>query len=314
MKKLLYIPLIASGGASEQYDLEAAFRRVFEVRVFDFLRSDNPNGDLIQHFDVFQPDIVHGQFQETNRISPSVLGNLKKHHPKVAFTQWCGDIREGPLPHVVDIGREIDLTLISHVGGLAEYSVRTGKPVAYWQNAVGERFFTDPSPEASGVVFCGNRYGHFPQSDERDRLVKAFQERFGREFKVYGNGWSGGINPIPWVDQPKVYRESRIVLGHNHVLQEWFFSDRQLIAMASGTPHLCQHSPNLEGCFEDKKTCMFYRTVQEALELATWLLEHPIVASSIGRAGQSFVREKHSWDVRVQEYIDLVRRILQVSL
>ena len=222
--RLLYLPLLAPGGASEQYDLIDVLKNRFTLSVLDYLSSNNPTIDLMQRCEEFKPDIIHGQYQETNKISPEILFEIKSRWPSVLLTQWCGDIRATPIKQVVDLGRQCDLTLISNTGQLSEYRDVVKKPVRYWQNAVGPRFFTTATYNG-GIVFCGNRYGHFPLSCERDTLVDAFRKK--GNFRLYGSGWeSSWGQPIAWERQPEVYRDARVILGHNHVNASGFFSDR----------------------------------------------------------------------------------------
>ena len=308
--RILYLPLLAKGGANEQYDLLEAFRNRHDVEVVDYLNVADPNGKLIAAYDAFQPDVVHGQFQETNKIASGVLRNLKARKPSVIFTQWTGDVRTYIVPHVVDIGRQVDFTLFSNHGDLLRYREATGRPTAYWQNAVGGRFFPEPAPRDGSVVFCGNQYGHFPASHERCVLVDALRAKFGGQFKHFGSGWGPPVTPLVWERQPDVYRTASVTVGHNHIPDiDGFFSDRQLIAMASGAPHVCRNGPGLKKIFEDGVHCLFWDTVEQAVEHVAWCLNHPGEASTIGEAGRKEVLRAHTWDVRVREYEELLQTL-----
>ena len=79
--RLLYLPLLAPGGASEQYDLIDVLKNRFTLSVLDYLSSNNPTIDLMQRCEEFKPDIIHGQYQETNKISPEILFEIKSRWP-----------------------------------------------------------------------------------------------------------------------------------------------------------------------------------------------------------------------------------------
>lgn len=306
--KLLYLPLIYEGSNNEQKYLAKAFGRQFsEVATFDYMSNPHPNDDFMTFTQQFKPDVIHCQFQGTNRIEPFCLAHIKAVYPNIVITQWTGDVRPEPIPEVVNYGKYCDLTLVCSTTDIEAYERAGVKQAAYWQNAVDETQFTRPSKKPKGIAFCGGRYTHFSNSQQRIALVEKFQKTFGDDMTVYGFGWQPH-QILPWDDQPQLYATKELVLGHNNVPgKRWWFSDRQMIAMASGRPHLCQYSEDLELLFDDMVHCVFYYSIDEAIEKAEWLRKHPDEASQIGLAGQALMREKYTWDTRVSEYIAILK-------
>lgn len=308
--KLLYLPLLnpAPDGASEQHDLATAFQAAFDTRVFDYLASPDPENELRRIFAELQPDICHGQYQEEKRITPGVLAELKAQRPGCIFSQWSGDVRPRIMQTVVDLGRAIDYTLLSNTGQLPLYAEAIGKSCYYWQNAVGPSFIVDDPPGGEKIVFCGNYYKDcFSLSAERYALVHALREAFGDRFVVYGNGWdlptAGGCH---WRGQTRIYASAFCSIGHNHEIWSSYFSDRQLIAMAAGRPHVCRWMPELDEIFDNGNECTMYRTSTEACVQVQWMLDHPGHALTVGALGREAVRLKHTWDTRVREFREIL--------
>ena len=308
--RILYLPLMALGGASEQIDLAAAFWEVADLEVLDYLNIGiDPNVVLRRTFEEFRPDIVHGQYQGSNIISTGVLETLKRDNPDAWFTQWSGDVRPEPIREIVEKGRVCDTTLLSAGGQCAMYDAAIGRQCCrYWQNAVGERFFVEPVPieERRGIIFCGSHYGTFPATQERFNMVMALRSQFPDEAVVYGHNWPWGSMPIPWERQPEVYRRARMTIGHNHLNDvRWYWSDRQLICMAAGVPHLARYTPGMEDWFEDGADCLSWCNLSELRWQIEWVFANPEEAAAIGLNGQRRVREEHHWRKRVQEYLDM---------
>lgn len=310
--KLLYLPLVVNGliYANEQIYLAKAFSKKFEVEIFDFYNENGHRGNkLLEIVQSFKPDVIHCQFQGTREIDPYILKLIKISYPKTIITQWTGDVRTEPISQMVEYGQYCDITFVCGKSLIKQYQDAGLADVRYWQNAVDKSQIGKLSKNHKGIVFCGGRYTTFPQSQERIDLIERFM-KFS-DFSVYGMGWETPAKLLDWNKQTELYQKSYLILGHNNVGGiEWWFSDRHIIAMASGRPHLCQYSPKLEELFEDGKECVFWRTIDEAVEKAHWLLKNPKIATEIGIAGQKKVLKEYLWDTRVKEYIKEIKCLL----
>ena len=310
MKKLLYLPLVVNGMlyANEQQYLAKAFAKKFAVEIFDFYNYEGHRGNkLLEIVQIFKPDIIHCQFQGTREIDPYILKLIKISNPDIIITQWTGDVREEPIKQMIEYGEYCDITFVCGKSLIGQYKDAGLKDVRYWQTAVDKCQLGKPGKNLNGIVFCGGRYTTFSQSQERIDLVEIFKKEF-KDFSVYGMGWETPSKLIDWRKQTELYQNSYLILGHNNVSGiEWWFSDRHIIAMASGRPHLCQYSPKLEELFEDGKECVFWKTIDEAVKKAQWLLENPEKAKEIGLAGQKKIIKEYLWDTRVKEYIKEIK-------
>ena len=306
MKKLLYLPLIDTTGANEQWDLLGAFRGRFHTVVLDYRAVEDPHRDLLALLVNFEPDIVHGQFQDTRVFYPHRLADIRKARPSVRWSQWCGDVRNDPIQHVIDLGKVLDLTLVSARGMVLPYQEQIGKKVAHWDHAVGERFFTSPCESDGSIIFCGHNYDCFPGSEERRRLVGALKQAFPERMRIYGGGWEDEVQSdsrLPWELQPSVYRRAVCTVGiNNYNDRDGYFSDRQFICMASGVPHVCRHVPGIEDFLEPGKEVLTFITQEEAVSQVQWVIDHPTEAAALGRAGKERVRREHTWEARLTQY------------
>lgn len=307
--KLLYLPLLWANQNNEQKHLEAEFRKHYTVDVFDFCNTPKPTDAFLTKVQQFKPDIIHCQFQQTNLIHAQVLGQIKSIFPNTIISQWCGDVRAEPSQEYLEYGQYCDLNMVVSTTDVDIYKNLNLKNVRYWQNAVARKQLMESSPNPRGIVFCGGRYTVFPSSQERIALIERFQREFPEQMEVYGHGWTP-TRLLDWDRQPEVYKDHIFSLGHNNVPgKRWWFSDRQLIAMASGRPHLCQYSEDLELLFDDMEDCVFYRSIDEAVEKAKWLLANPKEAAQIGANGRKRIYREHLWKHRVAEFKEFIAEL-----
>lgn len=308
--KLLYLPLIYYGQNNEQKYLERSLRKFFNVQVFDYCNTTDPNNALKKIVEDFEPDVIHCQFQGTNIIDVSVLKEIRMKHNCI-ISQWTGDEREEPIPEYVKYGDYCDLNLVVSLEAIRQYMSAGLKNVKYWQNAIAiPEQIGHPPDEPKNIVFCGSRYTTFPNSKNRIELIERFKKEFGDQFKVYGFGWPFTEGNLPWGKQTEVYQSAFLTLGQNNVADhEWWFSDRQLIAMAAGRPHLCQYSNNLEALFDNGKECIFYKSIDEAVKMAKWILGQKEIAEYIGKKGQEKVKAIYNWDYRVEQFIKMILEV-----
>ena len=312
--RLLYLPLL-HGFADTQTGLEKAFRSHFEVRTFDFIRAHDASNQLVQLCREFKPEIIHAQIQGTNNLDANVWDRIREINPNTIVTQWSGDVRVNAIEEMLRHGAKMDLTLLSSKGQIPLYEQGGCRKVAYWQVAVDRemQFVQQELPWSErrhGIIFCGNHSPSFPDSWKRQSVVQKLSRTFP-DFYAFGQGWNGqarwgGI--CSYRDQTNFYHKAKISVGCNNFNNvDWYFSDRQLVAMAAGTVHVCHYIPGLENIFTDGEHCVWYHTEEEAVAKIEWLLKDEAARQRIGTAGRDKVREEHTWDTRVLEYISLLR-------
>jgi hypothetical protein len=231
-----------------------AFSKVFtpgNIQHFDYLQEQR-NGKSLQEVNerflaaarAWNPDWVFLQVQETNVLQAQTLARLKRILPKCPISHWMGDCRTTVSPYLASICREAHLSLISSVGQTGMFMEAGAKEVRYlqigldWEEDVMGNPPWDPPFRIPAVVFCGGYYGNlYPGTVERERGVMAVRNA-GIDIGIVGNGWPEGF-PVVGVSgvkqQHHIWKRCKVALNINNFNDiQSYYSDRQIIAMASG--------------------------------------------------------------------------------
>ena len=321
--KVLYLPL--NSEEIQQTAVENAFVNLgTQLCSFDFmlcagkLGIKETNELFIKLSSYFYPDLIHMQLQYSDVISPNTLAEIRKNLSRVYISNWTGDIRTSIVKYFIDTSKEIDLSLISSVGQLELYKSAGCENVDYWQIGYDEKKFFRLDDEKRSIlnkkyncdiVFCCNNFigADFPGAELRKKVISIFQDYFKDKFSLYGAGHNYSKGNLNFFKQNEVYNSAKIILSINHFNDvELYFSDRQLVSMASGTLTLSKYIPGLEKYFENKKDLVWFNTEEEALELAKYYLDHPEEAEEIGKNGAKKVLEEHTYFCRVNELMNKI--------
>lgn len=325
--KVMVAPLNYSHLQDGQY---WAFGQVFgdEVQHFDYMgmsRAGLSNHEITKRFvdtaRLFQPDWIWLQVQGSDVIQPWGINEIKQQQPKCLVTHWMGDARTS-VPHdLATMCQVTDATLISSVGQIPLYR-NYAKRVEYVQigldwheDVLGEPPWTPPF-RVPDVVFCGGFYGRTFERGSQERLaaIRALVEA-GIDVGVVGTGWPSDIPVVGEChvkQQHHVYKRAKVALSINHFNDiELYYSDRQLIAMASGTPVVCRYVPGLEREFksyfdDDGGDCIWWRKTEELVAWCRELIAKPDIARMIGIYGREEVIANHTWEARIRQLLPKV--------
>jgi hypothetical protein len=310
-----------------QKGMSQAFSSLFpEVREYDYLKLQREGRSqaeisqgLLAVVREFQPDWIWLQLQDSKTIGPESLVRIREEVPRTVISHWMGDCQPSPSPYMASICRVTHLTLLSNVGQLPLYRAAGAKKAHYCQigvdwdeDVLGIPEWTPPFriPE---IVLCGNFYGNrFPGTADR---VDAIQALMAEKLDVGIVGW-GWPPEFPVVGgctvkkQHHVWRRAKVALNVNHFNDiELYYSDRQLIAMASGTPLVCAYVPGLEREFREGMDCLWYREPDELVAKVKDLLGSEEMRIRIGREGRSTILRRHTWWHRILEILPVVEEI-----
>ena len=81
-------------------------------------------------------------------------------------------------------------------------------------------------------------------------------------------------------------------------------------ATGVGTCLLTDTGQNMPDLFEEDKEVVTYRTVDEAVDKANYLLDHPDEAEQIAKAGQARTLRDHTIMKRSKQMDDVIQKIL----
>lgn len=323
IERVICAPLNYSHRQQGQLDGLAAVFGPDNIAEFDFwgLRKAHVGSNAISERLLnlareFKPDWIWFQIQESQGIKPEVITQLKAEHPKCVITHWTGDCRPKVSDHLAEICKATDVTLISSIGQIPMFQAAGAKIVEYVQ--IGADYGSDilgdydawrPSFRVPDVVLCGNYYGKTFEQGSQERLdaIRALVEA-KIDVGVIGRGWPDDIKPVGQChvkQQHHVYKRAKVALSINHFNNvERYYSDRQIIAMASGTPVVARYVPGLGHEFVDQSECVFWDPLKHSLvESVQWLLANPGMAGAIGRNGREAIIKRHTWASRFRELL-----------
>jgi len=295
--KILFAPLNVFG--SEQIGQRRGMHEVFgkeNVVEWDYLHdSELPKGEF---------DLSWMQLQQNN-LSLDILKDLQA---RVKFmTQFTGDIREVVPREFYQRKEYFDLTYIASKGQIPIYEKVCGK-VKYMPIAVDpvEVIPTKQIPLSNSpkIVFIGNNYVGFPQSQERLDLCRVLTEHFPN-FGVLGIGWPSsvrGFGACPVKEQGNWYSSAKIVIcinNFNDVAGYW--SERNLWCLASGTPMLMRRFPDIEEHFPPD-TCIYFEDINDCIRKVKETLQNPSEwYEEMTRKARKLVLTKHNWSCRFKQ-------------
>jgi spore maturation protein CgeB len=171
-----------------------------------------------------------------------------------------------------------------------------------------------PQEETFDVTFIGSLSS---VHSSRVELLETLCKRF-HQLKI----WAPGIEHLPstylirnhYVEQVwglqmyQILRCSKITLNHHGDVAPYANNMRLYEATGVGSLLITDWKENLHEMFEVEKEVVAYRTPEECAELIQYYLEHDEERRAIARAGQERTLREHSYQQRMQELVDIVRK------
>lgn len=324
VRKILLLPLNYD---HPQRGMDHAFTSLFGaswVKTFDYLpmRCAGTSDEMVNKafFDTaleWKPDWIWMHLQDTGVIAASAIDGVKKALPKSVITHWTGDLRPQVSDYLSSICKVTDLTLISSTGQIPMFEKAGAKQVRYcqigldWEEDVLGTTVWAESFKVPDVIFIGNNYRAFPGSMERERAVGELMKA-GIDVGVVGGGWAGGfpvIGTCTVKEQVHVWKKAKVGLSISNIFDvERYYSDRQLISMASGTPIITRTFPGIDEEFSEEET-LRYEAAHQLPPLVKHLLADDALRARIGARGRQKVISEHTWFHRILDLLPLIEKI-----
>lgn len=302
-----------------------AFDSLFYTHHFDYLQMER-NGatasDINAHFIAevlqFQPDWCWLQLQNTGLIQRDAILEIKRALPHCVVSHWMGDCRYTVSDYLASICFATDISFIAAAGQEDMFRAAGAKFVKYLQIAIDwhEEYLEDerfkPPFQVPEVLLIGNHYGPaFPGTPQRESALRALRDA-GLNYGVVGSGWPGDINTVGSChvkDQIAIWKRAKVGISISNFNEiPLYYSDRQIISMASGTPIVCYRVPDLETEFTSGRHCLFFKTNEELVGQVKFLLDNPDIAELIGREGRAIILREHTWFRRVLDILPLIEQ------
>jgi len=246
-----------------------------------------------------------------NKLRDSVPGAVWLYTEGDAFSPWALPVSKG----AVETAGRCAAAFLSSDGYMARRVRAAGcSYVVYapsWVNT--DRFpltwrADDAHPRK--VVFVGNnvrsRRRHIPGARERYQLVKMLERHFGDAFEVFGAGWgSYGSGSCGFADIPRIYSESKVCVGIDHVVGPYQFSNRLPIAFATGVPMIRTRTPGVAEVFPELSVDTWPAGWRDIVGSVEHLLEIPLQQLMTLSATERRCAERVSCDAVLGYMLDI---------
>jgi len=296
--------------------------------------KNNPTYDTILEIAKKQkPDFIFFQHFHFHRIpDPTVLiGALRRIVPEAVLFVSSGDSFgrwTRPLPRsLIQASRAADLTFLSGMGYVADHLAKKGgknislMPHGFCPVRFPKKTSLSPQPAVDWEVVCvasnyrvRNPFSYLYQRKlARIREVQKLWRRYGKRFALFGKGWEGfpgWRGPLPYENQGDIFRSSRVVVGgHPGGGMDYYLSDREFIAMASGTPFVEYWTPRINTIFQDENHWYLYRDEAGMIQKIDRILEDSAgTFNSMAKSTEAYVRAKHSNYHRLKEMLRIAQK------
>ena len=120
------------------------------------------------------------------------------------------------------------------------------------------------------------------------------------------------IPPVFGVEMFEALFHSDIVLNIHADSSPEFASNMRLYeATGVGSCLLTDNKKNMKELFTPGKEVVTYDSIQDCIEKATWLMEHPTERKKIAEAGKNRCLHEHTYDNRAVEFDQIIKRVGQ---
>ena len=255
---------------------------------------------VLEHNSVNKIDIIIGQMW-SNYISPSLLYRFKDMG--IIIINISMDDR---LPEMWDKGKgtlgfanSVDLVLTTAMETCLWYKIE-GIPAIYWPLASSASNFSPSKSKDIDISFIGNKYGY------RSEIVTSLIDS-GINIKAFGKGWDNGY--INASQSGEVLGRSKISLGIGTIgysKSMFTLKLRDFDVPMSGAMYITHRTDELRTLFVEDKEIVFYSTINELVEKATYYLNNPSQVKLISDNGRNRVLKDHTWKLRFERVFKII--------
>ena len=284
-----------------------------EVHAVSFGKSVR---DYQARYKKFQPDFVFQTGVGYPKCDLEVQNSLKDLGAKLVM--WYPDaywlFQEPSRSYFLDAFNVLDLFLVTMKGHVEVSKPYTDKVV--WAPHYFDSTFFKTSKDIkqeNDIIFVGGKTEASPQ---REEYLKELENK-GYKLKVIGYGFT--INDkkteADWDGEhiAEAYKSSKIGLNivsggiFNCDLQ---FSARVYQSIGCGCFLLTEYIPNIETMFIPGVHLDVFYNKKEMIEKVDYYLSHLEIREKIAEQGYQEVMKNHDIDIRVNQYLDIIKKRL----
>ncbi len=314
--RIVYLPIYEQGypvQKEQKRGLREALARVAVVAEYDYVTRFAEIGkarmivELRELIERLQPTILLTQLHNPTEINDIDIQGIKNNWPELKVVNWNGDFWPDNLlsQDGIKLAKSFDLQLTVNRSALDDYR-KMGVVADYWQIGHEPDGICDEIGPSCDVVFLANRY-----STDRYNLVSRIRN-LKLNFNLYGNGWpsgwSSGQSTYNFSEACKVYKGAKISIGDSQWPDTGFVSNRVFQALAAGGSALAhQWFRDMDKLgLIDGETCIIWKDFAELEKKIKYYLSHEKERKAIALAGEQLALTRHSFDVRVQELLQML--------
>jgi hypothetical protein len=209
-------------------------------------------------------------------------------YPPAPSIYWCSDSHIG-FDYRLDTARKFTHVFVAQKEAVEQFA-REGVKAEWLPHAVEPLAY--PKQEQVLKEFDVCFVGHINNGKRIDFL--------DRMFKEFPNFYYG----------QKLFEEAAEKFGRSKVCLNIAHSNdvnmRNFEIMATGSCLLTEYVPSMEELFENDVHCMWYKTFDEAVDKAKYLIEHDYIREKISQRGYELMMAKHTIDHRVNRMLQCI--------
>jgi spore maturation protein CgeB len=242
-------------------------------------------------------------------VDPKVLGRIRDKYSAYIVNigmddrhQYWGRKVDGEWWGTRGLIPYIDLALTA-APECVEWYRKEGCPALFFPEASDpDIFYPMPElPKIHDVSFIGGRYGI------REKIVDSLR-RAGIRVTAYGSGWEGGR--LETNEVPRLFAQSKIVLGIGtigHCEDFYALKMRDFDGPMSGSLYLTHDNPDVRLLYMVGDEIVTYRSIEDCIDKAKWLLSHDEERERIAMAGRARASVDHTWHKRFSDLFSFLR-------
>jgi len=264
---------------------------------------------------------------------------LRHRCERMRFVMHYTDQRPSVSRFIKEHGEEIDLLLITNRDPRdAQMYRRTGheRVRTFYDGVSVEDYWPKPMRPKFDCFFGGNNFWGLNKRLERQKrnhpapwIRKFTGAKFREDFvlavnkqfnlTVRGNvGWEDckSLNVKPPLYHPNylnALRGAKIVLNTINVHRKGLLTRRFLRSMAAGRLFMTEYCQGMERYFKNHEHLVWFKTVEEGLDLIRYYLDHDEDRERIARRGRKIVSERHTFRQRLKEFAGIAREVFNVE-
>ena len=119
------------------------------------------------------------------------------------------------------------------------------------------------------------------------------------------------LAPVAGIEMYTLLHQSKIIFNkHADLANGCVGNMRMFEATGTGTCLLTDTGQNMSDLFEPDKEVVTYSSIDEAVEKANYLLDHPDKAEQIAKAGQARTLRDHTIMNRIQQIDEVIQKLI----